>query len=335
MENKKRILYLDIIRIIACVMVIVQHSPMPDLGTNSILLSSTSFLTYPCIGLFFMVSGSLLLPVRQSSVDFYKKRVTKIVFPTIIWMFIYLLIGFILHQFDIEFLFKRILLIPLMPVGVPVFWFIYVLIGLYLFAPIISPWLLTASKKELKFFLILWGCSLFIPIFNGYVDITYGYYSILCYFGGYLGYFIFGYYLHHFKVKLPYVYSILLILIPILLYTFCKHIGMKYNLHTYYYLSLFSASMTAGWFTLLKSLFENCKIDDIFNKYIISFSNACFGIYLVHIFVMRNILWKIDFISSYGGFNQILTTSFLTLLFSYLLVYFLSKLPYSKFLIGY
>lgn len=59
---KQRDLSLDIIRLLACAMVVVMHSPIPTDSANGIILSTISYLTTPCIGLFFMVSGALLLP---------------------------------------------------------------------------------------------------------------------------------------------------------------------------------------------------------------------------------------------------------------------------------
>ena len=67
---KERIIYLDYLRCIACLMVILMHSPMPNLGTNSLILSAISYLSAPCIGLFFMVSGALLLPIAGTSHTF-------------------------------------------------------------------------------------------------------------------------------------------------------------------------------------------------------------------------------------------------------------------------
>ena len=64
-------------------------------------------------------------------------------------------------------------------------------------------------------------------------------------------------------------------------------------------------------------------------------SNCCFGIYLVHIFIMRNILWKCDFISAGGGIIQIILTILLTSLLSFAVVWCISKLPYSQYVIGY
>lgn len=47
---------LDIVRTIACLMVIVYHSPQPGV-VNSFEASTASIIGVPCIGLFFMVSG--------------------------------------------------------------------------------------------------------------------------------------------------------------------------------------------------------------------------------------------------------------------------------------
>lgn len=59
---KQRDLSLDLLRIVACVMVVMMHSPIPSDNSDGIILSSLSYFTAPCIGLFFMDSGALFLP---------------------------------------------------------------------------------------------------------------------------------------------------------------------------------------------------------------------------------------------------------------------------------
>lgn len=59
---KQRQIHLDILRIIACLMVVLMHSPMLRSDASGLLYSGCYYLTSPCIGLFFMVSGALLLP---------------------------------------------------------------------------------------------------------------------------------------------------------------------------------------------------------------------------------------------------------------------------------
>ncbi len=59
---KQRDLSLDLIRILACLMVVTTHAPFPAATTHSALLSGISLVTVSCNALFFMVSGALLLP---------------------------------------------------------------------------------------------------------------------------------------------------------------------------------------------------------------------------------------------------------------------------------
>ena len=44
-------------------MVVLMHSPVPSGQGSGIFLSTLSYLTMPCIGIFFSISGALLLPV--------------------------------------------------------------------------------------------------------------------------------------------------------------------------------------------------------------------------------------------------------------------------------
>ena len=82
-------------------------------------------------------------------------------------------------------------------------WYIYMLIGLYLVTPIISPWLQQASKRELEGYLGLWIITTFLP----YIHLVYpevlgeAFWNdtpLLYYFTGFIGYFILGYYLKRF-----------------------------------------------------------------------------------------------------------------------------------------
>ena len=62
--SKQRYINLDIIRILACLMVVTMHAPMPNENAIGIFNAALSYYNTPCIGLFFMVSGALLLPIK-------------------------------------------------------------------------------------------------------------------------------------------------------------------------------------------------------------------------------------------------------------------------------
>lgn len=43
----------------------------------------------PCVPLFVMLTGMLLLPVRQEAGRFYRKRITRVAVPFLIWSVFY------------------------------------------------------------------------------------------------------------------------------------------------------------------------------------------------------------------------------------------------------
>lgn len=80
------------------------------------------------------------------------------------------------------------------------FWFMYPLIGLYLFIPVISPWLEKVSAKEERFFIGLFLVSTCIPFLNRWFGEVWGQcfwneYHMLWYFSGYLGYLVLAHYI--------------------------------------------------------------------------------------------------------------------------------------------
>lgn len=92
-----RIVWVDVLRFIAIFMVICIHcsnpfnvSPEarsnPDFNFWGSLYGS--FLR-PCVPLFVMITGLLLLPVNLSIGDFYKKRLLRIAVPFLIWSVLY------------------------------------------------------------------------------------------------------------------------------------------------------------------------------------------------------------------------------------------------------
>jgi surface polysaccharide O-acyltransferase-like enzyme len=76
---------LDIIRILACIMIVAMHSPLPTGEGNGLFLSTLSYFTAPGVGLFFMISGALLLPIKTDTRFFFKHRFLKVAVPAVFW----------------------------------------------------------------------------------------------------------------------------------------------------------------------------------------------------------------------------------------------------------
>lgn len=327
-----RHLYLDIIRIFACILIITMHAPMPGIGTSGNILSAISLMTAPGIGLFFMVSGALLLPVQEPTDRFLKRRLTKVVFPTLFWTFFYLALTIVTDGMSMSEFINHLISIPFSAQGHSILWFMYTLIGLYLLSPIISPWLQKASKREIEWVLLLWGVTLCFPLLSYGVTINTSQTGILYYFGGYAGYFLLGYYLHTYRPKISPIGIALLFLIPLCSAVTFKLTGTQVDFYSvFWYQSIFTVMMCIGWFCIFQRLEERVP----HSSWITLLSNCCFGIYLVHIFIMRNILWKCGIISGNGGIIQIILTILLTSLISFIITWCISKLPFTQYIIGY
>lgn len=193
-KDEKRIIWLDFVKFIAIFMMIAVHC------TDNVTPAERSEPWYnlwgsfygsfmrPAIPLFVMVTGALLLPVEQNISAFYKKRLTRLLVPFIIWSLLYNLfpwitglLGFsptIINDFfawaepdqSLSGALHHIAMIPFNFSMLAVqMWYVYLLIGLYLYMPIFSAWVKQASIKEQKVFLVLWFVSLFIPYLREYL----------------------------------------------------------------------------------------------------------------------------------------------------------------------
>ena len=152
--------------------------------------------------------------------------------------------------------------------------------------------------------------------------------GVLYYFTGYAGYFLLGYYLYRyyrFKVWHTVVALAVYVTIPAILYG--AHLDFDFYA-LFCYLSLPVASMAFCWFALIN------KLPEFHNKIIEHASKLSFGVYFVHIFILRALLWHVDVFCELPGVLQILVFALSTLIISYFVSWLISRLPFSKYIIG-
>lgn len=335
---KNRYIYLDLIRCLACFMVIIIHSMSGD-NANPVLYVTLNTFAMPCNALFFMTSGALLLPVNSEGRLFLKKRLGKIVVPCILWTIIYNLTRIAWGDQNISEAFIKLKYLPFSAEGYGILWFIYVLIGLYFVAPIISPWLMSTRRENIKFVLILWGITLVFLIIRNYLYIPHNEDQMLYYFGGYLGYFLLGYYLHKYRPKVNMLLLIFLLLLPffggwVIRKPFFSGVDRWSVLG---YLSLFTALCSLAWFLLVEKttvLLRNIIKKQIVKRGIVMISNLTFGVYLMHI-IVRNVLWHISFFKGHGCVVELSLTIMLTFVISLGLSYAISNLSFAQYIIGF
>ena len=217
----KRIVFLDYVRVFACFLVMVVHASENFYGAegSTDMVGPQSYLANEAdrlwvavydgfsrmaVPLFIIVSAFLLAPMKAglTSWQFYRQRCIRILPPFFIFMILYSTLPLLWGQIDAETSLKDISRIFLnFPSQAGHLWFMYPLISLYLFIPVISPWLNKATAKEERFFIGLFLLSTCMPYLNRCFGEVWGQcfwneYHILWYFSGYLGYLVLAHYIH-------------------------------------------------------------------------------------------------------------------------------------------
>lgn len=317
-----RNLHYDMMRIWACLLVIIMHSPIPHKGWNSVLLSGLSYFCAPCIGLFIMISGALLLNKQYAdgfdTKSFLKKRASKVVWPTVFWS----ILGYILSNCGIKNSENAVL------------WFMYTIVGLYLLTPILYRWLYFAKKWEIEFYLFLWFISLCYPYLKSVMNLYEGDTSWIYYFHGFVGYFILGYYLSKYELRRTILVMLFILFIffsialPILVYV--SNINVSFY-SWFWYLSASIVLLCIVWWMFIKRI---SVFFDGGRKAIEFLSKNSLGIYLIHVLVLRNVLWRLSWIQSLSDILQVAVCSILTFVISLFFSWSISKLCFGKYIVG-
>ena len=201
-QKIENINWINNIRLVALYAVIILHCsapllmqfgkvPQTDWWAADILNALSRF----GVPVFVMVTGALLLHREYDTVDFLKKRITRVVVPFLFWSLIY--VWYSWHNEEISFgsdvwvNIKQVL--HLLKNGSSYhLWYVYMLIGLYFFIPVISKYVRNSSENDILYYLIVWfGVMMlsqpYLMRFNPSVDMHY--------FAGYAGYLVLGHYL--------------------------------------------------------------------------------------------------------------------------------------------
>lgn len=333
---KQRDTSLDIIRLLACFMVVVMHSPLPSANADGQFLVALSYFTAPCIGLFFMVSGALLLPVKTDYFTFLRRRFGKVAVPTVVWSLIYIALQLYYSKSEINVL-QAVASIPFSAQGEGVLWFMYTLCGLYLFAPILSGWLERATKREVEFVLLLWAVTLCYPLLRLWFSVNDSDTGPLYYFSGYAGYFLLGYYLRRYPGSISAWLSGGLALVGAILLCATKRYGIELDFYSvFWYLSIFVVSLCVALWSIVSKIANTVQFSDSVSERVSLLANLSFGIYLTHILVMRYWLWYSEWISGISNYVlQTVVIAAITAAVSLALCFIIAFTRVSTYLIGY
>lgn len=162
----KREIWLDFLRVTACFLVMVVHSTEPFYlgGDGTLVLTDTDAfwvsvmegIARCCVPLFVIASSFLQFPIHYSTGEFFRRRAVRILIPMLVWTVVYALVWG-----EPAANFKGLLLNFNYAAGH--LWFVYMLCGLYLIMPLLSPWANKVSRRELEVYLGIWIVTLLFP----------------------------------------------------------------------------------------------------------------------------------------------------------------------------
>ena len=321
--------YISNLRNIATFAVIVLHVTAPFvLKFNKISFASwqlanliDSMLRFG-VPVFVMISGAVLLDRSEPLNIFLSKRLKRIFLPFLFWSIAYFIFVYAGHfqKLSVAQL-AQILTNKLLKGTYYHLWYIYMILGVYLFVPIVRKWVQNSTKQELHYFLILWAITLFIN-----TDIAKYIPSIeVLYFSKYLGYLVLGHYLDKYveiRRSRGTLYSILFVLGVILTLVSTSYLSItanKLNITYYNYLSPNVCLMAIGIFLLGKTFLNTT------NTSLVSLDRHSYGIYLIHALVLHYVYrlippFKININAPLSLFTFIIGVSIITYIISYILI---------------
>ena len=333
--SKSKKLYLEILRIISCLFVLLNHTisfvnPISDIG---ILLKDCLFMGCKvAVPLFFMISGYLLLSKDYSFKEILQDKVLRMIIVLIISVILVYLVLCKSLKFE-----DYLLQVIAKPTPLPL-WYLYVLVGLYLMVPFIRKIVVLMKNIDYIFFFILvLVIPGTIPLIEQLLKINVSDFFTKALFSGYIGYFVMGYYVG--KKSLNKKECIVSLVIGILTYVLSvvwifieyKNNGIN-SLFLDNILLLTTVLPSISFFVLIKYVFENFKFGKKMEIAIKTIGGTTFGVYLFHILIMTR-WYNSELIQELCNINQFLGVGVLIILmfvFLSLLTYFLKKVPVIK-----
>lgn len=328
MKTKERIFYYDVLRAIAIIAVIICHVDhfFGSLTTPTQVLAQMTFHDIGNIGvpIFLMLSGALLLNREYPSLEkFIKHRFARIIYPFIFWV-ILILGQLYLHGYNTKFIWSVF-------IGEPsITWYIWTLIGIYLFIPVLNSFIKEYKIKGAEYFLVIWFFTMILKTFNAYPLWTY---FNLDMFASFIGYPILGYWLANKEFNLNdkklCIIGFIILIISLIVFVYLDYTKVS----IIRYENLPNMFMGVGLFIFIMCLdrlnkFNRIK-DNFIGKAILSLSVCSYGMYFSHVIVVKALSYHNP------GSNLMFPVMFvLTVFLSWILPYVLSKIPYVKTLSG-
>ena len=350
-KKRQRTPYLDILRVLACLLVILIHTPIRQYDTyyNTPSLAGALYTVLVAVNcnLFFMITGALLLPVKMTGRRFVKRRLAVVLPPLVVWTVVYLLEhALLLHNFT-----PRLLTSILFHPVEGLLWYVYVLAVIYVTLPLVSRCIDAIGKRGVEVILVLWVLSSFIPYQHGvFMEASQWSHNMFGAFANYYGYVLLGYYMHRYGLPVftrqhGWKWALLLVfgivVMPLFEFLVQGRFGISWQQHLDTITNDISVNNIA-MATLLFALVQRFAPEryDRQNRPMTAtwwpmLSRCTFGIYLSQMIVLRQIVWPLTpWLGRTHWVVDSLVSGVITFIICFLLVFILRRLPLRRYIVG-
>ena len=350
--EKKHIAYLEVLRLVACILVVGVHvsafnlEQVPVESLNFKVMNGLDCLSILGVPLFVMISGALFLaPSYEITVKkFYTRKIPRIVFLYFFWLLFYNVVNFLENGIVWNFtnVKKQIVLESLLGKGMYHMWYLPMLAVLYLLTPFLKSF--AADRKKCMLFCALgFGYSILLPTalkfefpYRTIVESLYNQFDC-SFFGGYVTYYVLGHALHEYVPKLSAQKKVALGLGGVIAMgieiAVCNAWSVKTGIMSTILNTPFSVTAfigAAAIFLLLRDGVSGRKHEELSGR----LAGLTLGIYLIHPLFLRIYGWL-------GGTTLFAPAAIavpliivLITLISGAAVYALSKIPVVKKIVG-
>ena len=342
--SPKRILYLDEVRSLAILLVVIGHITRLYSYDYVSWLFCSGLFSFTRIGvpLFFTVSGALLLTRKYEVKKFLGRRFRRVFLPFLFWIIVYIIVGVLVWNYELSFTY---IMNTAFGVGdySALFWFIWSLIGVYLLIPVVSSFIREEGMKGSEYLILitLILSVLFTIGFFDYPQMKYNF-KVIFYFFPVLGYFIMGSYIQNKEFNMSkgklFAIGVLMFIVGIIghfIQIYMKSLG-TYALTPVDFFNIFVILETMGLFIAfkyadVKMLGEKVKPlkERTIGKVIVIFSSCSFGIYFSHYLIMQLLCYE-GFLKSFIKHDFIINlplTCLIVIGLSWALILIMSKIP--------
>lgn len=347
-EIKSRDIYIDILRILCCLMVIFNHTKWRGFdkifyisggGTLYLVNNVCSILCKVAVPIFFMISGVYLLKKEESLIDTYK-RLPKIIINIILFSFIYCSLDS--YLIDQAFSLKKILK-TIISTGYWHLWYLYAYIALIITLPFFRKFVKGLDlKTSIYMIFIAFLYMVFVPIINHFLIPLNNYVipswiTINIFIYPIIGY-ILGNIVEIDKIKYSHLFILwIAVIIGIIISFICQY---NYSLDnpgsiSETFLTNFCILNAITIFLTIKKIFINKHYNQTLIKVIGETGKCTFGIYLIH----NIFLWKVPILYNFwlkleggtiGSHIGIFISCILIFFISGIITYILRKIPIIK-----